>query len=60
MIATHQGPQPLTDDGVAQQMKETWAHENKLKITAWNAQLEQDQLEQNEQDRLAQEEENVC
>ena len=28
-------------------------------MTAWNAQLEQDQLEQDEQDRLAQEEENV-
>ena len=59
MIAAHQGAQPLTDADAAQQMKETWARENELKIVAWNAQLERDRLEQAEQDRLAREEEDV-
>ena len=42
MIVAHQGAQPLTDAEAAQQMKEAWARENELKITAWDAQLEQD------------------
>ena len=59
MIAAHQGAHPLSDAEAAQQMKETWARENELKIVAWNAQLEQDRLEQSEQERLAREDEEV-
>ncbi|KAF8268163.1 hypothetical protein EI94DRAFT_1800747 [Lactarius quietus] len=59
MIAAHQGDQPLMDDKAAQQLKDTWASENELKIIAWNAQKEQDQLERDEQDRLAQEDEAI-
>ena len=45
MIAAHQGAQPMADTDAAQQLKDTWAHENEQKIVAWNTQLEQDQLE---------------
>ncbi|KAF8261717.1 hypothetical protein EI94DRAFT_1833169 [Lactarius quietus] len=47
IIAGHQGDQPLTAVEAAQPMKEAWARENKRKVAAWNAQLEQD-----ERDRL--------
>ena len=38
-------------------MKEAWARENDRKTATWNAQLEQDHIEQEEQDRLIQEDE---
>ncbi|KAH9019642.1 hypothetical protein EDB85DRAFT_1873002 [Lactarius pseudohatsudake] len=56
MINTHQGPPPLTQDQATQRLKDTWARENGAKVTAWNAQLEQDRIDQEELDRLAQEE----
>ena len=59
MVDAHQGIQPLTLEGAAQQLRETWARENDRKLVAWNAQLEQDRVAQAEQDRVAQEEEDV-
>ena len=59
MVDAHQGDQPLTLEGAAQQLKDTWARENERKSVAWNAQLEQDRAAQAEQDRVAQEEEDV-
>ena len=59
MVDAHQGDPPLTEDQAAQHMKDAWTHENQRKVAAWNAQLEQDQEEQDEIDRLAQEEENA-
>src|SRR6266702_3556577 len=60
MIDAHLGAIPLTHEGATQHLKETWARENNSKIAAWNAQLEQDRVEQEEQDRLTQEEEDAC
>ncbi|KAH9006017.1 hypothetical protein EDB84DRAFT_1281635 [Lactarius hengduanensis] len=56
MIDAHQGLPPLTQDQATQRLKDTWARENGAKVTAWNAQLEQDRIDQEELDRLAQEE----
>jgi hypothetical protein len=53
MIDVHRGDQPLTVDEATQRMKEAWTRENNRKVAAWNEQLEQDQAEQDEQDRLA-------
>jgi hypothetical protein len=59
MIDADGGDHPLTADEATQRMKGAWARENERKIAAWNAQLEQDQAEQDEQDRLAQAEEDA-
>ncbi len=59
MIEAHLGAIPLTHEGATQRLKETWTRENNTKIAAWNAQLEQDQVEQEERDRLTQEEEDA-
>ena len=59
MVEAHQGDPPLTEDEAAQHMKDAWTHENQRKVTAWNAQLEQDQAEQDEIDRLAREEDDA-
>jgi hypothetical protein len=42
IIDTHRGPQPLTDEEAAQQMKVAWARDNENRVTIWNAQLEQE------------------
>ncbi|KAI9434806.1 hypothetical protein H4582DRAFT_1818388 [Lactarius indigo] len=55
MIESHCGPQPLTEIEAVQRMKEAWAQENFNKRVAWDAQLEQDRMAQDEQDRLDQE-----
>jgi hypothetical protein len=57
MIGTHQGPQPLTAEEAAQQMRDAWTRDNQNKVAAWNIQLEQDRAEATEQERLAHEEE---
>lgn len=57
MINAHIGDVPLTVEDATQCMKEAWARENNCKVVAWNAQLEQDCLEQEDRDRLAQENE---
>jgi hypothetical protein len=44
-VNAHQGDQPLTLDEAAQQMKDAWSCENQCKITAWDDQLLQDQVE---------------
>lgn len=59
MVDAHQGDQPLTIDEATQQLKEAWNHENGCKVAAWNAQLEQDQAEQDERNRVAQDKNNV-
>ncbi|KAH9019637.1 hypothetical protein EDB85DRAFT_1873013 [Lactarius pseudohatsudake] len=59
MIDAHQGIAPLTGEEAVHRLKEAWARENANKIIAWNAQLEQDQAEQDERDRLAQEAEDA-
>ncbi|KAH9030728.1 hypothetical protein EDB84DRAFT_1439065 [Lactarius hengduanensis] len=46
---------PLTAEEAAQQMKEAWTRDNANKIVAWEAQLEQDRVMQNDQERVAQE-----
>ncbi|KAH9034371.1 hypothetical protein EDB83DRAFT_2649692 [Lactarius deliciosus] len=56
MVDAHQGVVPLTPEEATQKLKDTWARENDAKVTAWNAQVEQDRTEQEELDRLAQEE----
>ncbi|KAH9023115.1 hypothetical protein EDB85DRAFT_1819795, partial [Lactarius pseudohatsudake] len=56
MIDAHQGAFPLAPEDATQRLKDTWARENGAKVAAWNAQLEQDRVEQEELDRLAQEE----
>ncbi|KAH9015908.1 hypothetical protein EDB85DRAFT_2209811 [Lactarius pseudohatsudake] len=55
IIETHQGLPLLTAEEAAQQMKEAWARDNANKIVAWEAQLEQDRIIQNELERVAQE-----
>ena len=59
VVNAHQGDQPLTLADAAQQMKDTWSQENQRKITAWNDQVLQDQVAQEELDRVAREEEDV-
>jgi hypothetical protein len=59
MIDAHQGDQPLTAEDAAQRLKDTWARENQRKIAAWNIQLEEDRVEQDERDRVAREEEDA-
>ena len=38
----HQGNHPITLEEAAQQMKDTWSHENQCKIAAWDNQVMQD------------------
>ena len=40
-------------------MRVAWSHENDRRIIAWNAQLEEDRAEQEEQEGVAQEEEDA-
>ncbi|KAH8993351.1 hypothetical protein EDB83DRAFT_2239078 [Lactarius deliciosus] len=56
MVDAHQGVVLLTPEEATQKLKDTWARENDAKVTAGNAQVEQDHTEQEELDRLAQEE----
>ncbi|KAH8997876.1 hypothetical protein EDB86DRAFT_2803261 [Lactarius hatsudake] len=56
MVDAHQGVIPLTPEQATQRLKDTWAQENGAKVAAWNAQVEQDRIEAEELDRLAQEE----
>ncbi|KAH9007886.1 hypothetical protein EDB85DRAFT_1884186 [Lactarius pseudohatsudake] len=53
------GPVPLTEEEAAQRLRETWTRDNNNQVAAWNDQLQQDQAEQDELDRLAQEEEDA-
>ena len=46
MVDTHQGVPALTMDEASQRMKEAWAHAHQRKLDAWNAQVQQDQVEQ--------------
>ena len=57
LIDAHPDNQPLTAEEAIQHMKDAWGRGNDLKVAAWNAQLEQDRVEREEQDRLANEEE---
>jgi hypothetical protein len=59
VVNAHQGDQPLTLDKAAQQMKDAWSHENQCKITMWDNQLLQDQVEQDERDRVTRAEEDA-
>ena len=59
MIDTHQGPQPLTNEGAVQRLKETWGLDNDGRIAVWNIQLEQNCAEQEEQQRIADEAEDA-
>src|SRR5882757_7294786 len=59
MIDAHQGPLPLTAEEATLRMKDTWTRQNNNSIIAWNNQAEQDRAELAEQERLAQEEEEV-
>jgi hypothetical protein len=59
MIDAHQGPLPLTAEEATLRMKNTWTRQNNNSIIAWNNQAEQDRAELAEQERLAQEEEEV-
>ncbi|KAH9031401.1 hypothetical protein EDB83DRAFT_2197318, partial [Lactarius deliciosus] len=49
----------LTEVEAVLRLEEAWGRENANKIIAWNAQLEQDRAEQDEQDRIAQEAEDA-
>ena len=57
MIDAHVGDVPLTVEEATQRMKEAWTRENDRKVVAWNAQVEQDRLEQENRGRLARDEE---
>ena len=57
MINEHLGPEPLTDEGAIQQMKDAWTEANNIQIVAWNAQLEQECAQQEELERQAAKEE---
>ena len=46
MVDAHQEDAPLTIDEATHQMKKAWNRENRRKVLAWNAQLEQDKAEQ--------------
>ena len=56
LIDAHVGDAPLTVEEVMWQMKEAWVCENDRKIAAWNTQLEQDHVEQEDRDRAVREE----
>ena len=56
MIDAHIGDVPLTVEEASQWLKEAWAHENNHRVGAWNTQLEQDCIEQEDRDRLVREE----
>ncbi|KAN0136318.1 hypothetical protein V8E53_005923 [Lactarius tabidus] len=58
-VNAHQGDQPLTLAEAAQQMKDAWSRENQHKTAAWNDQAQQDQVEQDELDRVAREREDA-
>jgi hypothetical protein len=55
VIDAHVGDAPLAIEDATQRMKEAWTQENQRKIAAWNTQLEQDRVEQEERYRLARE-----
>ena len=46
MVDAHQGVPALTMDEASQRMKEAWARAHQRKLDAWNAQVQQDQVEQ--------------
>lgn len=56
IINGHQGPQPLTPEEAAQHLEDAWTRDRDIRAIAWNAQLEQDQAELEEQDRIARQE----
>ena len=55
IVNAHQGNQPLTLAEAAQQMRDTWAWENQIKVDAWNHQVQQDLGKQNDHNRAAHE-----
>ena len=57
IINMHQGPQPLTAEEATQQLTDAWALDNATKLAAWNIQLDQDQVVQAEQEKVACEQE---
>ena len=59
LIDAHRDNQPLTPDEAMQNPKDTWGRKNHHKVATWNAQLEQDWVEREEQDRLANKEEDI-
>ena len=46
MVDAHQGVPALTMDEASQRMKEAWARTHQRKLDTWNAQVQQDQVEQ--------------
>ena len=56
MIDAHIGDVPLTVEEASQHLKVAWARENDRRVGAWNAQMEQDRVEQEDRDRLVCEE----
>ena len=56
VVNAHQGDPPMTLEQASQQMKDTWAEENQRQIAAWNDQVREDQMAQDELDRVAGEE----
>ena len=59
LINAHLGDQPLTPEEVTHCMRVAWSRENDCRIVTWNTQLEEDHAEQEEQERVAQEEEDA-
>lgn len=56
VVNAHQGDPPMTLEQASQQMKDTWAEENQRQIATWNDQVREDQMAQDELDRVAGEE----
>ena len=59
IINGHQGALPLTPEEAAQHLKDAWTRDRDIRAIAWNAQVEQDQAEQEEQGRIAREEQDA-
>lgn len=49
----------MAPEEALQRLKDIWARDRDIRIVAWNAQLEQDQAEQEEQGRIAREEQEI-
>jgi hypothetical protein len=50
IIGAHQGEQPMTPEEALQRLKDVWARDRDIRLDAWNAQLEQDRVELEEND----------
>ncbi|KAF8468595.1 hypothetical protein DFH94DRAFT_281156 [Russula ochroleuca] len=56
IIIANQGAQPMTPEEAVQHLKDAWARDRDIRVVAWNAQLEHDRVELEEQARQVQEE----